>query len=61
MYICIYSLYLTLKGILHRSQWRRRVSDGGGYRPCIFMGHTPNTMRSGGLKKKPLELEYCQV
>ena len=56
-----FSLHIHFKGIIHLSQWRKLVSDGGGYRPCIFMGCSPNTARSGGLKKKSLEFDYVEV
>ena len=49
---------MHFKEIIHVSQWRKLVSDGVGFTRGKNTGHTPNTVRSGGLKKKPLELDY---
>ena len=59
MYIS--SLHIDFKGIIHLSQWRKLVSDGVGFTRGKNTGHTPNTRGSGGLKKKPLELDYFEV
>ena len=43
IHIYIYTLHISFKGILHRSQWRKRVSDGGGYTRGKNTGCSSNT------------------
>ena len=61
IYIYIYSLYIQFKGIIHLSQWRKLVDDGGGSTRPENTGCSSNTVRVWRVKKKPLLLDYIAV
>ena len=48
------SLHASYKGILHIVPWTKLADDGGGSTRGKSTGCTPNTVRSGRSKIKPL-------
>ena len=54
IYIITSSLYIQFKGIIHLSQWRKLVDDGGGSTRPENTGCSSNTVRVWRVKKTSL-------